>query len=530
MKQNVVEPLPHIETSTSYWICRSSFTERTLLNLKSKLSVLDFRTEAEVPKCVYELEGDCLDHSYVVIPKIPRQTLEYIMQRRLLFQPEYGGDGKPAKGYRLAFAPKEHQVELLRQMEQCYQEHKEKRVFLALSMGLGKTYCSANIVSKLGVKVLFVVYNAKLVQQGYEAYCRFLGPQGMYMLKNSRDLGELRYDKINVLFCTQRMLQTCRDNYGEEKLAEILHDKIGISMKIIDEVDREVGMNYWLECFTNFKYSLYLTGTKYKNLRPDDLIFQMVYKNMPTFGQDIKIPPNKIAYFVQYHFSPSKGEFYKLQMMDESLFKTYYNDYIARKDLFLDYVMKVFWNPSTSLFRKILAEEGKIVFYCGRIANCDSVKERLVKYHGVPENDIGIYNSSISKAEKAIAEQKPWILTTTDSIGRGYDDEALRCLVFLEFHFGMSTYVQNISRVGRLGGKEGYVIQGLDQSFWKVTANHQKKVNEGTYEQHFKQTYFYEVPKAWYEHYVCGYRPDREEAKNIREKEKKRQRSFSKSL
>ena len=104
-------------------------------------------------------------------------------------------------------------------------------------------------------------------------------------------------------------------------------------------------------------------------------------------------------------------------------------------------------------------------------------------------------------------------------MGRGYDNKNLRALIFLEFNFGTADYMQNISRVARIGGKSGLVFEGLDLSFPKVVANHNKKVREDIYTDMYSQVHYREIPEPIYKYYSYGYRPD---SKFILEQKKKR--------
>ena len=109
-------------------------------------------------------------------------------------------------------------------------------------------------------------------------------------------------------------------------------------------------------------------------------------------------------------------------------------------------------------------------------------------------------------------------------MGRGYDNKRLRVLIFLEFNFGTSSYMQNISRVARIGGKPGYVFEGLDNSFPKVVYNHMKKKKEDIYDDMYSEVYYYTIPEYIYQYYYYGYRPNEEFANEIKEKMSKRRR------
>lgn len=514
--------LPHLETSTSYWINKESLTDQTMDDLRSRLSVLSFRNEDEqIPKAIFE--EDFEDGSgYVAIPKIDKKTLCSIVRRNLFFNRQEQYESPTGVKYKLNVSPLEYQVPLIDKVLDIWNNDKEKRICLSLTMGLGKTYISAHLMYLMASKFIFIVYSDKLVKQSYASYCRYLGEEGLYKVEKSSDIELMctNPSKVRGLFITHAMLRSCYKIYGIQKTFDMIMNKLGITVKIIDEFDREVSNLYKMECYSNFKYSLYLTGTRFKNCRQDDQIFQLIYRNAHILGEDISLEPNKECILVKYKFSPSKKEYNKMQRFDESLFKTYYNDYIARKDLLLDYIMRKFYKPDDSIMKQIIQEGDSILFYCGRIENCNILKDKLVKHFGIDENDIGIYNSAISKSEKTIAESKPWILSTTESMGRGYDNVRIRILVYLEFNFGISSILQSWNRVGRVGGKYGYVIEPIDHSFWKVVANYNKKLRMGLYKTHFKKVTMFEVPDTTYSYYVSGYRPDSKEAVQIK-KEKK---------
>lgn len=503
------------ETSTSWWIHKNEFKPDTLINLKAKMSVLSFRDNDEIPKAIFE-DGD-----YIIIPKIKKSILDSILRKPLIFSDQKAPVvTHVTKWNKMKWKPLGHQIPLIDSICKIFsdQHQPEQRVFLCAKPGLGKTFMTAEIINRLGLKFIFITYSSKLVTQSYEDFCKYMGKDGMLCLRNGSDFEDINWKKVNGLFLTHRMVQSLINTYGIYEVIKKFMLDMNASIKIIDECDREVGSTYMLECFGNFSHNLYLTGTKFKNIRQDDVIFQAIYRHVHTFGSDVQVPNNRNCYIIKWRFNPSRDEHFKMSLYEEQLFKTYYNNYLANKDVLLDYIMWRFYIQEDGIIKKMIKEGGSIVLYCGRIENCEMIKKKLINNFKIDENDIGIYNSSIANKEKEIAETKTWIITTTESMGRGYDNPNLRVLVFLEFNFGISSYIQNVSRVARVGGKEGYVIEGLDTSFWKVEANHKKKLNLGIYKDYFKQITYFNIPDAIQAKYVNGYRPDSERAKEIKEK------------
>lgn len=497
--------LPNISTSTAWWIKRSELTTAAYINLKSKLSTINFQQE-EVPVAFFEYDMDGTE--YIAIPKISRKLLDFIIGRRLMFQELETNSDVIVTYNKPKFDPLPHQEPILRDAERIWRDDtlKDKRVCISIPPGGGKSFCAAYLCYKMKSKFIFIVYSSKLVKQAYGDFCGFLGSKGMCILERGSDFDELDFRKIKGLFLTHSMLRTLIKNYSLEYVVNKLQDVMKANILIIDEFDRETGSCYMLDTFTNFECNLRLTGTAYRSLKEDDQVFQTIYRHSHMLGNDVLLEKKKELHLVHWKFTPSPKEYTKMQLYDEKLFKTYYNDYLANKDMLLDFIMNYFYRKEDSLIKRMLKEKGQVIIYSGRIENCQTVKAKLIKNFGIPEDKIGVYNSDVSDREKAEAETKEFIITTMSSLGRGYDNKNIRVLIYLEFSFSLSELEQTISRVGRTGGTYGYVIQGLDHSFWKVEANWDKKVRNGLIEKHFTKVTNYTIPDKWSDFYIYGYR------------------------
>lgn len=516
-------------TSTAYWIKRSELTNTAYYNLRSKLSVVNF-SDQEVPIAFFEITEP---YPYVIIPKISRELLDHIVGRRLVFETCYGEEGPFLEYKDLPFKPLPHQEIILKEVQKLYKDitKPDKRVVLSLQAGGGKSALSAWIVRMTGQKFIFLVYSKKLVRQTYENFCNYLGKDGMCMLEKGSDFEIIDWRKVKGLFISHSMLRSLAKTYDFQFVLDTIQYKMGATMKILDEFDREVGQFYKLEAFSNFKYSLYLTGTAYKSLKPDDAVFQTVIRSALKTGGNVKLESHRIAYVINYNFKVAPDEYFKLNMRDEKLFKTYFNDHLAQKDLILDYIMQKFYKDENSIMKKSIREGYQIVFFCGRIEHCESVKNKLIKNFGVDESDVGIYNSSVKTKDKEVAETKPFIMTTCESLGRGYDNDKLRVLVFLEFSFSSSVFSQSVSRTSRTGTNyESYIIYPNAMDQYKCTTNLRKKMREGLFERYFKKTEFLTVPDSYYGFYVYGYREDSERGKYLIEKKKNKKVKLSKRI
>ncbi|MGL5714918.1 MAG: DEAD/DEAH box helicase [Paraclostridium sp.] len=516
----------NFETASAYIIHKANLSRNAFDNLRSKMSILEYKTEEEIPKAFF------VEDDYVFIPKIPMGVLEFIAGKKLMFTKIIPEHEYVEKEYELKWNPLPHQVDLIKDGTKHLMSNTDKRLCICLAPGLGKTFCTSAIIEKLQCKFLFLVYSSKIVDQSIEAIGEHIGTAGLYRLKNSSDFLELNNDKIQGLFMTHSMFKQLVKIYGIQKVNEILFDKIGINLKVLDEFDREVSSMYFMDSMMNFRYGIYLTGTKFKSLKPDDRLFQLVFRSVKTVGLDIKLPPNKDALFVHYNFRPSPLEYTKI-MRDEGTFKTFYNNYIAQKDILLDYIMQKFYYDETEdseknskkLFKKMLSEDGQIQFFVSRIENCEIVRDKLISNFGISPEDIGIVNSSLNDKQKAKNINKPWLVTTSQSLGRGVDSSLVRVLVLLEFHFSSSELMQQNSRIGRVGKKFGYLIVPVDHSFSKVMMSYNSKVKDGIYRDGFRNNFHFQVPSELEDEYINGYRKDSLKAKEILDAKAKKEKN-----
>lgn len=495
----------NMETPTGYWIDRKEFTTSTYINLKSKLSTIDFK-ENEVPVAFFEYKLDDVD--YVVIPKIRRDLLEFIMQKRLLFNKIDNDNDSVVTYNKPKDEPLPHQKPILDKILSVWNNDmiEDKRAVISIPPGGGKSFMSAYLVYQKKKKFIFVVYSAKLITQTYETFCRYLGKDGLLVMEKSNTFDDIDWNKVKGLFISHSMLRTLYKTFSFEYVISVLSDKMGAEIVIYDEFDRETGNLYRIQAFGPFRYNLYLTGTPFRSLKDDDKVFQLIFKPVLSLGNDVPLEKKKDIHVVHWRFNPTPKEHTKMNLYDSKLFKSYYNDFLANKDVFIDFVMSQFYIKDDSLIRRIIKDKGQIVIYAGRIENCQLVKEKLIKNFDIDEDDIGVYNSDISNKEKVEAEKKTWIVTTMSSLGRGYDNKNVRVLIYLEFSFSQSEFLQTCSRVGRTGGDFGYVIYGVDHSFWKVEANWNKKINDGIIQRQFKHVFNYDIPDSWKEHYIYSYR------------------------
>lgn len=515
----------NIETHTGYMIYKDMFTKETYFNLKSKMSSVDFN-ELEKPVAFFIL-GD-----YVVIPKIPKKTLNSILKREIVFEYMLNDNGIETE-YELNIDPLEHQIDLLDDVQEVYDRSKvDKKAAITLQPGFGKTYCFANMVYRNKARFLFIVNASKIAEQALQSCKEFIGNKKskFILVKDSEMLDDLKPDDVHGLFMTHAMLRASIKKYGLEYIL-VMFNTLGINFIAYDEFDMETGSFYRMLAFFNFKYSLCLTGTPMRSLPMDNRVFQLILKDIPILGGDIKINPKKDIDIIHFSFKPTRGENYLITSKFKNAFLLNYNNTLANKDVLLDFIMLKYYKGDNSVFKNIIKEDGSIVIFAGRVEQCENIKEKLISYYKIDENDIGIINNTIKEKDKLVNIKKPFIISLTKSLGRGIDAKNLRCLIFLSFEFNVPSFLQAISRVGRVGSEKiGLVIYPVCETYRETSVNFHSKEKKGLFLNNFRNITKTTIPESFYEKYYYGYRPNSKIAIELQKKESAKKAKMAKKI
>lgn len=121
-----------METSTAFYFPKDALDKSAFYNLRSKLSVLEFKTNAELPKAFFEV-GD--KEVFICIPKIPKNTLYNVT--KVLFN--YKKVELPRVApitFNLTAKPLPHQQKVAVEMVNEFKFGHDKRIILALAPGL----------------------------------------------------------------------------------------------------------------------------------------------------------------------------------------------------------------------------------------------------------------------------------------------------------------------------------------------------------------------------------------------------------
>ena len=443
---------------------RELFYCRDLVN---SLSTINYHTEEKEP-FGYTYDGDKI--------KVPRGLGEDWLKNKL------GVEGKIHDGvvfpydkqkyFSINKKPFPEQMKVIT-LALKHLMHGGTQVILNMPTGRGKTFTAVAIASQLGCNLLILVKTNTLLNQ-------WAGPEGAFVkhtkLKQKYVLamngskwfyqtcddsnGDLGY---KVFVTTHATLRSIAEQKGMRFIAEwCMHNKIGC--KIFDEFDTEVDSMLRLDFSTSVRYNIYLSATTFKNGMYDDMVFQRMIKDIPQYGKEFYTEkPNRIGYFYGYYTNPSREDRGKCYNYKGQFVPNNHMAIAIKSEGYFDMLRHIITKHAMPIYN--MDKGHKCVIMVGKIESCAIVKEWLLNNFKIKPNHIAEFHSEISKPEKEIALTKPFIVSITDSIGRGLDIERIKLTIDMETYAGGSIFKQATGRNGRVGGEEGIFIKAIDKSF-----------------------------------------------------------------
>lgn len=471
---------------TFFKITEFKETDKRIENIIRALTTKDYKTEEDIP-LGYFRNGDVL-RVPIGVGKLFLDrflyTYEYIDRTKEFSSP------KTLLSYKMKNNPYEEQKNII---DFTLEHFKSKNsMIIDLFTGTGKTFTSITICHKIQKRPIIFVKTTYLKEQWVKAFkehttigdnCFYSeGPQSLFELHDC-DSG------FDAFIITHATIQLFIKQFGYEALNKLLiRNKIGI--KIFDEFDTEMRNMLRLDCHTNIHYTLYLSATTFKSSHIDNMVFQNVFKDIEVYGKCVfsSYTPDRECFIVTYNSEPGR-EFYKCYNYDKTFNQVKYHKWLFNSFKYIE-ALRI---PIEEIKKELHRKDYKVAIFVALIDACDIMKDVLVNEFKINIDEVGIYNSSISRSEKVTNLDKKVIVTTSKSFGRGVDVKTLEDIVNLEFFSSLSIFDQLCGRVGRYKGKYGRMWDLVDLSFTPVESAYKKKIPH--YKKQFKSYKIIDIRK-----------------------------------
>ncbi len=164
------------------------------------------------------------------------------------------------------------------------------QAFLALDVGRGKTYCTIKHISEVHKPALIISYN--LSYQWQEKALQYTdldngengGIVNIVGTQYFRDVTDGKIKPNAALYITSiSTIHMYQNMYGKSSIQEIA-DKLGIGIKVFDEAHNRYLLFNSIDLNMQTDETIYLSATPGRSSKPEDRVFNRIYKNVPSFG------------------------------------------------------------------------------------------------------------------------------------------------------------------------------------------------------------------------------------------------------
>lgn len=345
---------------------------------------------------------------------------------------------------------------------------------LIMPTGYGKTYCAISAIQRFHVRSLIIVRTKNLKDQWIEKFKEYtnMGGPNIVEIESSEQL--FSYFKkpptsnAKIFITTRQLLISYMKRYGSNTLNDVLL-KLGIGLKIFDEVHQEYAATFLIDYFTNVKYTFYLTATFKLSNYNDDKVFQAAYHMV----NKLRIKPDDNARHITYiavifNSRPNAIEEHKVTGKKRGFDRYEYIEYEINKGILENEIRNML-----QFFLKEKRLSGKTLILSSKKTTCDYFNEVIQSEMN------GLIKSCSFYTDNKVENYKDYdaISATPAMLGTGEDIPGLRFL----FNTEPGSSLPNTDQFsGRLrpyegGTKPTYYVEFIDVGFPKLYDWYQKR-------------------------------------------------------
>lgn len=356
---------------------------------------------------------------------------------------------------------------------------KYPQLVLNLDTGTGKTFIAMAQIAYKGLKTIIIVHSIYLMNQWVEKFLSDtdIDERKILAIKGSPMCQDIirrpkKYNQYSIFMITHDTLHSFGSSYGWNQVGE-LFKSLQVGIKIYDEAHKEFSNIIHVDCYTNTKFTYYLTATFGRSNGDEMKVYLQCFKSIPKFEQkkrdDYGGKPHISYICIFYQTNPTLLQISKMK-----------NNYGFNRNAYATYQLDsdpYFFNILKDLIYKTSVEKNyKTLIMMTTIRGIEELAEFIHREY--PQIDIGIYHSKVKDQEaKNNAKNKPLIISTQKSLGEGADIEGLKVVINTESFKSIIVTEQIMGRLRELPDGSGCIyIETVDRAFH--TLRNQQKTRE----------------------------------------------------
>lgn len=354
----------------------------------------------------------------------------------------------------------------------------QRQAFLALDVGMGKTYCAISHIAENKKATLIISFN--LAYQWEDRIKEYTD------LENGEDgglvniVGTQYFEKCvkgeikpnaAIYLTTINTLHAYQKLHGLTSLQDII-TSLGIGTKVFDEAHNRYLLFNSIDMNMQTDETIYLSATPGRSAKIEDKMFTKIYKNVPTYGSyTARYNDFYVIRYITYDSMSTAG--------DRITFKT------PRGLSSLKYMRYLFDKYSENLMRMVMYyslpilnenPEGKLLIVTDWIRDIEFMRDWLNKNY--PKFSVGTYCQLIkNKADKEKELNKKIIIGTIGSMQNGKDIENLQIIFPLTTFSSSIVTRQLLGRLRPLKNKNVYYFDIADISVPSIMQQRRERNN-----------------------------------------------------
>jgi len=347
--------------------------------------------------------------------------------------------------------------------DSLYHSH---QAFLALDVGMGKTYCTTYHIADSRKATLIVSYNlAYQWEDRMQQYSDLVSGDensglvnivGSQYFENCVD-GKIK-PKAAVYLTTIGTLHSYQKLHGKGSLQDIVN-ALGIGIKVFDEAHTRYLQFNSIDLNMQTDETIYLSATPGRSVKTEDRMFAKIYKNVPSYGT----------------FTAKYNDFYNIRYVtfdshstveDRASFKT------PRGLSSLKYMRYMFDKWGDNLLKMVMYysepilkdnPKGKLLIVTDWVRDIDYAKTWLNKHY--PQYSVGTYCQLVKNKELKEKElDNRIIIGTIGSMQNGKDISDLQIIFPLTTFSSSIVTRQLLGRLRPLKDQDVYYFDIADLS------------------------------------------------------------------